>query len=154
MRITRERYPQIYWYNQWNYICHTQFVGNNHGVELFCKKLLDSFATRQNRTSFGKILPMDNKNFQNFHGEDTFLMGRCKKNDTWPYCTGGCNSKDLGKRCYKTHPMYNHTVYYSCKIGDGIRFSVQCSADYDLPILSCIGKIIFVSIDFNSIKCC
>ena len=148
VRITREKYPQIYWYNKWNYICHKKFSGNNNGVELFCKKLLDTFETRQNRTSFGKILPMKNKNStltsKNFHLEDTFLMGSCKINDTWPHCTGGCNSNDLGKRCYQTHTVRNKTLYYSCKIGEAIRFSVQCSGDYDLPISSCIGIVILM----------
>ena len=139
VRITRERFPQIYWNHKWNSICYIRFTKNENGVNLFCQKLLRSINypyKLKDQEVYGKLLPMEGS--KKFHNEATFLVGNCKKNDSWPTCTGGCNSMDLGGRCYLADK------YYSCRAGGGRKFSVECSGKYDLPIASCPGNDIFI----------
>ena len=79
-----------------------------------------------------------------FHSEATFLVGNCMKNDSWPTCTGGCNSMDLGGRCYLSDSTQNNNKYYTCRAGEGVKFLVECRGNYDLPIASCPGKYTFI----------
>ena len=139
VRITREKFPQIFWNNKWNKICYIRFAKNENGVNLFCQKLLRSINYPNQlkyQEVYGKLLQMEGS--KKYHSEATFLVGNCKKNDSWPTCTGGCNSMDLGGRCY------NNNKYYSCRGGKGVKFLVQCRGNYDLPIASCPGNYFFI----------
>ena len=141
VRITREMLPQIYWNHKWNYICHRKFTGNKIGVGLFCKRLLSSIDQLEDQKVFGELLPSNA-----VHLEATFLFGSCKKNDSWPYCTGGCNTRDLGGRCYQKDPSHSSgtTKYFSCNSGKGLKFGVKCRGKYDLPISSCPGNLTII----------
>ena len=155
VRITREKFPQIYWNHKWNKICYIRFTKNENGVNLFCQKLLRSINypnKLKDQEVYGKLLAMEGS--KKYHSEATFLVGNCKKNDSWPTCTGGCNSLDLGGRCYLSDSTQNNYKYYSCRAGEGVKFLVQCSGQYDLPIASCPGnnifiKTIYILIDIN-----
>ena len=116
-----------------------RFAKDDNGVNLFCEKLLRSIIYPDMllvQKDYGKLLSMEGS--KKFHNEATFLVGNCQKNDSWPTCTGGCNSMTLGGRCYLTDK------YYSCRAGRGIKFLVDCSGKYDLPIASCPGNHIFI----------
>ena len=134
-------FPQIYWNHTWHYICHRKFIENNYGVNLFCEKLLKSIDQLENQKNFGELLSYESS--KETHPEATFLFGSCTKSDSWPYCTGGCNSRSVGGRCYKKDPTDDKTTtqYYSCYRGKSVKFSIQCRGKYDLPISSCPGNL-------------
>ena len=139
VRLTREKFPQIFWKGDWRYICYTKFTENEFGANLFCRKF--GYPS-------GKLLSFDiNASLpikSDKHDEDTFLMGGCKINDTWPDCTGSCGSKDLGAGCYQSSPIYNKTYHYSCQAFKTRKFMIKCNGVYDLPISSCYGTVFII----------
>ena len=139
MRITRKSFPQIFWKGDWRYICYTKFTENEFGANLFCRKF--GYPSGKLLTfNINASLPIKSDK----HDEDTFLMGGCKINDTWPDCTGSCGSKDLGAGCYQSSPIYNKTYHYSCQAFKTRKFMIKCNGVYDLPISSCYGTVFII----------
>ena len=137
VRLTRGNFPQIYWNENWLHICPFQFTYNNHGVDLFCRK----FGLNLGGTT-RRIIEEEQKFYQPIKYYDSFLVGTCKPDQTWPDCTVDCNIENLGKGCdTKEYNSGNQTKkYYVCRKEQHWLYFLYCNGAKDLPLSSCYGK--------------
>ena len=73
---------------------------------------------------------------------ESFLLGTCKPDDKWPYCTIDCNIEGLGKGCYVVdYPPGNKSKkYYVCQKKQSWFYFLYCNWSKDHPLSSCYGK--------------
>ena len=83
------RIPMIFWNGDWFRICSHHFWDNYHGANLFCRKL-----------GYDSGKPIRQRIRKAYRSKSVgFWVGKCQRNDRWPYCTGRCNKRKLGEFC-------------------------------------------------------
>ena len=99
----------ICWNERWSPICGHYFWDNDYGVNKFCKALGYDYGD----------LRKGNKKSQS----QGFWIGKCKKHDSFPHCTGNkrCNKMSLGGTC-----RINILGGPSCNKGHHKIFKVKC----------------------------
>ena len=57
-----------------------------------------------------------------------FFIGKCKSNDIWPMCTGGCNMRTVGGICNSTiwFPHVGSTNHYNCGENQISTIQIKC----------------------------
>ena len=137
VKLTRGNLPQIHWDRKWMNICPFQFMDNKYGIEKFCAKFglyLGGTARRATKS--------EEKYHKPIKSYESFLVGACKPDDKWPYCTADCNIEGLGGGCsYVDYVVGNKkTKYYVCREEQSWLFFLYCNGSKDLPLSSCLGK--------------
>ena len=112
-------------------------MDNKYGIEKFCAKFglyLGGTARRATKS--------EEKYHKPIKSYESFLVGACKPDDKWPYCTADCNIEGLGGGCsYVDYVVGNKkTKYYVCREEQSWLFFVHCNGSKDLPLSSCCGK--------------
>ena len=69
--------------------------GQKYVIEIFCAKFGLYLGGTTRRAS--ELQEKYNKKIKYY---ESFLLGTCKSDDKWPYCTIDCNIESLGKGCY------------------------------------------------------
>ena len=137
MKLTRGNLAQIYWNRKWMNICPFQFTGNKYGIEKFCAKFgLYLGGTTRRATE------LEEKYHTPIKYYESFLVGTCKPDDKWPYCTVDCNIEGLGGGCSTVEfPLENEAKkYYVCRKEQSWLYFLHCNGSKDLPLSSCCGK--------------
>ena len=137
VKLTRGNLPQIYWDRKWMNICPFQFMDNEYGIDKFCAKfgLYLGGTTR-------KATDLEEKYHKKIKYYETFLVGTCKSDDEWPYCTVDCNIEGLGGGCdFVEYPRGNKLKkYYVCREEQSWLYFLSRNGSKDLPLSSCYGK--------------
>ena len=145
MRLKKGNFPQIYWEQNWHYLCHLQFIDNNFGATHFCQKLNYKNGTIE------KYVPEKGK--IDVYNSDTFAMGACAAKDIWPQCSLGCNSLAVGGGCQFVKNDGDARVYVRCFKGKSKKFLIKChdrnSTDEEA---SCVGELLFIICSYVSLK--
>ena len=97
------------WNGQWTPICGHYFWNNDNGATLFCKELgcVDG-ELRGITPGVGTKIPLES---------DALSIGKCKKQDTWPNCSGGCNTMSVG----------GQNCGGNCDAGEKAKLIIQCN---------------------------
>ena len=137
VKLTRGNLPQIHWDRKWMNICPFQFMDNKYGIDKFCAKfgLYLGGTTR-------KATDLEEKYHKKVKYYETFLVGTCKLDDEWPYCTVNCNIENLGGGCSTVdYPQGNKSKkYYVCREEQSWLYFLNCNGSKELPLSSCYGK--------------
>ena len=122
-------------------ICPFQFMDNKYAIELFCAKFGLYLGGTTRRAS-----ELEEKYHKKINYYESFLVGTCKSDDKWPYCSKDCNIENLGKGCdFVDYPRGNKTKkYYVCRKEQSWLYFLDCNGSKDLPLSSCYGTY-----DFN-----
>jgi len=106
----RQGIPEVY-LNGYGYkpICGHFFWNNNNGADLFCQKL-------NYKRPYGQII----SKFDTLQ-DDAVQIGECRSRDRWFYCSGSCNSKQVGAVC-KAGAIDGY-----CNRGSSGGFQIRCS---------------------------
>ena len=83
VKLKDKTIPMIFWNGTWSPICGHYFWDNHIGATLFCQKLGFEKGHVSGRNS-GKS-----------YATDAFMVGKCKKSDTWTKCSGGATATVL-----------------------------------------------------------
>ena len=124
----------IFWGNIWSPICGHYFWDNHNGAKKFCEQL--------GCYSGAMVWPLHGHDHHHgdydyghhgHHGDipegyvkhrkysvDAFRTGKCRHNDTWKGCMGGCNDYKIGGSCYEN-------AVAKCKAGQDVRIIITCT---------------------------
>ena len=105
--------PEIFWDDEWHYICGQGFWDNDIGATLHCNK---RGSEKGHVNSQGSIREVN-----------TFRLGKCNEGDTWPNCTGGCNDYKLGGHCSNDEDK-------KCETGSLVGVYINCTGNYNHTI--------------------
>ena len=116
-------------------------MDNKYAIELFCAKFGLYLGGTTRRAS-----ELEEKYHKKIKYYESFLVGTCKSDDKWPYCSTDCNIENLGKGCdFVDYPRGNKTKkYYVCRKEQSWLYFLDCNGSKDLPLSSCYGTY-----DFN-----
>merc|ERR1711976_737248 len=89
VRLRSNGEPEVYINGGYRPICGHFFWDNNNGADLFCKEL--NYQYRSGEITSSK--------YSQRLASDAVKIGKCKKNDYWKQCTGGCNNLQVGGNC-------------------------------------------------------
>merc|ERR1711988_327419 len=89
VRLRSNGEPEVYINGDYRPICGHFFWDNDNGADLFCKQLNSQYRS-------GEITSSKYSLQLNF---DAVKIGKCRKNDIWQACTGGCNNLQVGGSC-------------------------------------------------------
>jgi len=89
VRLRSNGEPEVYINGNYRPICGHFFWDNDNGADLFCKQLNSQYRS-------GEITSSKYSLQLNF---DAVKIGKCRKNDIWQACTGGCNNLQVGGSC-------------------------------------------------------
>ena len=88
----------------WSPICGHWFWDTHYGATLFCQKLGSNYVSGTVTRSRGKKLE-----------QDAIRVGKCRNNDRWMQCSGGCNDLGYGHGCARCEAGQRHSALKSKK---------------------------------------
>merc|ERR1711962_416496 len=109
VRLRSNGEPEVYINGGYRPICGHFFWDNKNGADLFCREL--NYQYRSGEITSSK--------YSQRLGSDAVKIGKCKKNDYWKQCTGGCNNLQVGGNCLGE--------LGSCRAGSMAGIRISCS---------------------------
>ena len=90
----------------WSPICGHWFWDTHYGATLFCQKLGSNYVS-------GTVIKRRNKRLEH----DAIRVGKCRNNDRWMQCSGGCNDLGIGNELFGCA---------NCEAGQLAAVEIQC----------------------------
>ena len=106
-------------------------------MDLFCRK----FGLNLGGTT-KRVTKEEQTFYQPIKYYESFIVGTCKPDHTWPHCSIDCNIENLGEGCsIREYKSGNQTKkYYVCRREQSWLYFLYCNGAKDLPLSSCYGK--------------